>query len=117
MGIKPPTTYEVWVPLLKKEVAHTDEIMKSHKEEWARIGCTIMSDGWQDGSQRTLINFLVNCSKGSMFIESIDASAYMKTRENLFKLLDKMIQKVGVKNVVQVITDNAACYGLAGKFA
>nr|XP_019703113.1 double-stranded RNA-binding protein 1 isoform X2 [Elaeis guineensis] len=113
VGMKPPTAYEVRVPLLKKEVAHIDEIMKSHREEWARIGCTIMSDGWQDKSQRTLINFLVNCLKGSMFIEYVDVSVYMKTGENLFKLLDRMVQKVGVENVVQVVIDNAASYGLA----
>ena len=33
IGMKPPSYYEVRVPLLKKEVVHTNDIMKSHKEE------------------------------------------------------------------------------------
>ncbi|GAV89458.1 DUF659 domain-containing protein [Cephalotus follicularis] len=115
VAMKPPGSYdEVRGPLLKKEAAQTDEVLKSHKEEWARSGCSIMSDGWQDKSNRTLINFWVNCSKGSMFLESVDASSYMKTGEK-FKLLEKVIQAVGEANVVQVITDNGPYYVLAGK--
>ncbi|KAL4614173.1 hypothetical protein ACB092_07G034900 [Castanea dentata] len=105
IGMKPPSYYEVRVPLLKKEVAHIDDIMKSHKKEWARTGCSIMSSGWQDKSHRSLINFLVNCSKGSMFIESIDVSS-MNKEEKMFQLLDSMVEKIGVDNVVQVITNN-----------
>ncbi|KAM3754067.1 hypothetical protein ACB098_03G139600 [Castanea mollissima] len=85
VGMKSPSYQEVRVPLLKKEVVHTNDKMNSHKEEWARAGCSIMSDGWKDKSHRSLINFLVNCSKGSMFIESIDASSYMKTGERMQK--------------------------------
>ena len=99
--MKPPSYHEVRVPLLKKEVVHTNDIMKSHKEEWARTGCSIMSNGWKDKSHRwkdkshrSLINFLVNCSKGSMFIESIDVSSYMKTGEMMFQLLDSMMEKL-----------------------
>ena len=58
-----------------------------------------MFDGRQDKSQRSLINFLVNCSKRSMFIESIDASSYMKTEERMFQLLDSMVEKIGKDKV------------------
>ncbi|KAL4638941.1 hypothetical protein ACB092_03G182200 [Castanea dentata] len=101
VGMKPPSYHEVRVPLLKKEVVHTNDKMNSHKEEWARAGCSIMSDGWKDKSHRSLINFLVNCSKGSMFIESIDASSYMKTGERMFQTLDSMVEKIGEDKVVQ----------------
>ena len=46
IGMKLLSYHEERVPLLKKEVAHTDDIMKSHKEEWVRTGFSIMSDGW-----------------------------------------------------------------------
>ena len=65
----------------------------------ARTRCSIMFDGRQDKSQRSLINFLVNCSKRSMFIESIDASSYMKTEERMFQLLDSMVEKIGKDKV------------------
>ncbi|KAJ7977287.1 HAT transposon superfamily protein [Quillaja saponaria] len=114
IGLKPPSYYEVRVPLLKKEVQNTNDVMKSHKVEWERYGCSIMSDGWTDRSNRSLINFLVNSSKGSMFIDSVDASSYSHTGDELYKLLSRMVQKVGEANVIQIITNNAANYALVG---
>ncbi|XP_065865608.1 uncharacterized protein [Euphorbia lathyris] len=95
VGLKPPTMYEVRVPLLNKEVVKVNDEMKSFEEEWAKYGCSIMADGWTDKKQRTLINFLVNSHKGTVFIESVDASDYSKTGEKLFELFDKMVERIG----------------------
>ena len=60
-GMKPPSYHEVRVPLLAKEVQRTKDLMKVHKEEWAKYGCSIISDGWRDSVvDRDIINFLVN---------------------------------------------------------
>ena len=72
-----------------------------------------MADGWTDGKGRTLINFLVNCPKGSMFIEFIDTSS-SKDEQKLFELLDKYVKLVGEANVVQIVTENASANILAG---
>ena len=61
------------------------------------------------------MNFLVNCPIGTMFMESIDASSFMKTGEKTFELLDKFVECIGEKNVVQVITNNGSNYVLVGK--
>ena len=53
--------------------------------------------------------------QGTMFLKSVDASDRVKDANLLFQLLDEVITKVGVTNVVQVITDNASNYVLAGK--
>ena len=37
-----------------------------------------MSDGWTDRKERSLVNFLVNSSIGTMFMKSIDASSMVK---------------------------------------
>ncbi|RVX15930.1 hypothetical protein CK203_005819 [Vitis vinifera] len=42
--------------------------------------------------------------------------SFMKTGEKIFELLDKFVECIGEKNVVQVITDNGSNYVLAGKF-
>lgn len=63
----------------------------------------------------TSLNCLVNCPKGTMFVDSVDASYYSKTREKLFGLLDKFEKKISVENVVQVMKDNASSNILAGK--
>ena len=68
-----------------------------------------------DGKGRTLINFLVHCHRGTMFIKSIDASAYVKDAALLSELMDGFIQDIGVHNIVQIITNNAANYVVAGK--
>ncbi|XP_059669339.1 uncharacterized protein LOC132314495 [Cornus florida] len=107
-GIKPPSYHEVRVPLLKKELEHIDNLMQDHREEWARYRCTIMADRWEDKRRRCLINFLVNCPKGTMFIQSVDASSYSKTGEKMFDLLNKFVQQIGVSNVIQVVTDSAS---------
>ena len=55
---------------------------------------------------------MVNCSKGTIFMQSIDASSMIKIGEKMFELLDKWIEQVGEENVV--ITDNHSSYVMAG---
>eukprot|EP00253_Pinus_taeda_P022551 PITA_22551 len=50
-----------------------------------------------------------------MFLKSVYASDKAKDGQLLFQLLDEVVEEVGVANVVQVITDNASKYVLAGK--
>ncbi|XP_050945326.1 uncharacterized protein LOC103499176 [Cucumis melo] len=114
-GLKPPTYHELRVPCLKKELEATNELMSIHKAEWAKVGCTVMADGWTDRRNRTLINFLVNSPKGTMFIESIDASSYVKDGKKMFELLDNFVERIGEANVVQVVTDSASANVMAGR--
>ena len=113
--VKAPTYHEMRVPLLKKEMELTKEMMKPLEMEMVNYGCTIMSDAWTDRKSRTLINFLVNCPRGTMFIKSVDASGYVKTGEKIFELLNSFVEEIGEQNVVQIVTDNGSNYVLAGK--
>uniref|UniRef100_A0A0R0HS56 BED-type domain-containing protein n=1 Tax=Glycine max TaxID=3847 RepID=A0A0R0HS56_SOYBN len=113
--LKPPSYHELRVPLLKKELEYTKGLLRGHEEERIKYGCSIMSDGWTDRKNRTLINFLVNCSLGTQFVRSVDASEYMKTGQKIFELLDSFVEEIGEKNVIQVVTDNGSNYVLAGK--
>jgi hypothetical protein len=45
----------------------------------------------------------------------VDASEHIKDAATICELLDGFIREIGVQNVVQVITDNAANYVSAGK--
>ncbi|XP_049934772.1 uncharacterized protein LOC126410234 [Nymphaea colorata] len=94
-----------------KEVSeHCDEL----KLCWKETCCSIMSDGWTDTRSRTLVNFLVYCPKGTMFLKSLDLSDVPKTAEILFNVFDNVVQEVGPANIVQFITDNVAHYRAAG---
>lgn len=94
-NMKPPSYHELRVPILRKKVEYTNDLLKNHKDLWVKHGCSIMSDGWTSRTNRSLINFMVNCPAGTMFVRSIDASSYVKTGEKLFKLLDEFVEYVG----------------------
>ena len=111
-GMKGPSIYEVRVTHLKKELELTKDSMKDNEMEWKKNGCSIMSDGWIDRKARNLVNFLVNCSKGTMFMESINASSMIKMGDKMFELLDKWVDQVGEENVV--IIDNHSSYKITG---
>ncbi|RVX08074.1 hypothetical protein CK203_014771 [Vitis vinifera] len=96
----------------KKEV---QLLVDSYRAIWAKVGCTIMSDGWTDNRQRTLINFLVYCPEGISFVKSVDASDIVKDATNLFQLFDEVIEWVGPLNVVHIVTDNATNYVATGR--
>ena len=100
--------------ILQDEKVDCTKRLEEFRASWAQTGCTVMLDGWTDQKGRTLINFLVSCPKGTMFMKSIDASAYIKDAKILCDLLDVFILEVGAEHV-QIITNNAANYVAAGK--
>ncbi|CAL8990422.1 unnamed protein product [Prunus brigantina] len=110
VGFKPPSMHELRTWILKEEVGDINTMMEEHKKAWAEYGCTIMSDGWTDGKNRVLINFLVNSPAGTWFLKSIDASNSIKNGTLLFKYLDDVVKEVGQEYVIQVITNNASNY-------
>ncbi|XP_059077215.1 uncharacterized protein LOC131068578 isoform X1 [Cryptomeria japonica] len=114
-GFKSPSRYEVSGPLLQDEVQNTHALVEEQRTIWEKNGCTILSDGWTDGRNRTLINFLVASGGQLVFLKSIDASNEVKNAETLCNMLDEVVMDVGVQNVIQVVTDNAAAYVAAGR--
>ncbi|KAL5133726.1 hypothetical protein HKD37_03G007015 [Glycine soja] len=108
-----PSYHDIRVPLLKKEVEYIENLIKGHREQWVKYGCTIMSDAWTDRKQRCIINFFINSQASTMFLKSVDGSDFVKTGEKLFELLDAIVEEVGEENVVQVVTDNGSNYVLA----
>ncbi|XP_059065014.1 uncharacterized protein LOC131857040 [Cryptomeria japonica] len=59
-GFQAPSYESLRVGMLKDAVEDVQDVVKQHRLQWARTGCSIMSDGWTDGRNRTLINFLVS---------------------------------------------------------
>ncbi|XP_024523985.1 uncharacterized protein LOC112344104 [Selaginella moellendorffii] len=79
-------------------------------EGWRRYGVSIVTDGWSNNRSRSLINFMASNVQGSVFLKSINSEGRTKTGEWIWVELKKVIQEVGEKNIVQVITDNASNY-------
>ena len=76
-------------------MAYTNELLSNHKESWGKHGSSIMSGGWTNRTNQSLINILVNYSTGTIFVKSIDASCILKTKEKTFELLDYLSIKLG----------------------
>ena len=114
-GFVPPSYHQIRVKYLKEEVKLTMEALEAHRKEWKTTGCSIMTDGWTDKRRRTILNFLVNSPKGTIFLKSVDASHITKTADKIFEMLDEVVEEVGEENVVQVVTDNTANYKAAGE--
>ena len=89
--------------------------MQPHKDSWKKFGYSLMWDRWSDKKDRTLINFLVDIPYGTMVFSSIDALVYVQMGEKIFELLDKYVQEVNPKNILQVITHSFLRYKDVGK--
>eukprot|EP00253_Pinus_taeda_P034849 PITA_34849 len=107
-GYKIPSYDDFRGQILQNEKVDRTKRLEEFRASWAQTGCTVMLDGWIDQKERILINFLVSCPNGTMFMKSIDASSHIKDAKTLCDLLDVFILEVGAEHVVQVITDNVA---------
>ncbi|GJU91568.1 hypothetical protein Tco_1303991 [Tanacetum coccineum] len=56
----------------------------------------------RDGKGRSLINFLVDCPTGTIFLKSIDASKHVKDAQLIVKMINEVIEDVGEENILQV---------------
>eukprot|EP01018_Ginkgo_biloba_P000099 Gb_18470 [translate_table: standard] len=97
-------------PSFEKEKYLVEQSIKPIRSSWQTTGVLIISDGWTDARNRPLINVIVVCLKGSMFLNAVDCNGELKDATFIVSILIDAIESVGPSNVVQVITDNArAC--------
>ncbi|GAA0141677.1 hypothetical protein LIER_35438 [Lithospermum erythrorhizon] len=88
--MKAPSYYEVRAKCLNKKKQETEKLVE---EMWRR--------------PRKMV--------GSYFMDIVDVSSYSKIGTKVCELLSKYIDKIGLENVVQVVTDNASENVKAGK--
>jgi hypothetical protein len=65
-------------PLFQGENTNYNHIFDELRESWEIIICTIMSYGWTNWKDTTILNSLVSCLRGTMFIKYVNAYAYVK---------------------------------------
>lgn len=89
--------------------------MDEIKTTWNKTGVSLLSDGWSDMRNRSLVHFLVNNQHGTIFLKTIDASDCVKDAQKLFELLAEVVEEIGQDIVVQVIPDNTSSYKATGR--
>jgi len=101
--------------ILKKSLDDVMARLEFFKGSWTRTGCSVLADEWITDKGRTLINFSVYCPEGTMFLKSVDATSIVASSDALYELLKSIVEEVGEKKVVQVITNNSEVHAAAGK--
>ncbi|KAF9664452.1 hypothetical protein SADUNF_Sadunf16G0020300 [Salix dunnii] len=114
-GVAAPSHQDFRGRILKSLVQEVKSDIEQYKTRWAKTGCSLLVEEWDSGSGITLLNFLVYCSKGTVFLKSVDASNLIYSTDGLYELLKQMVEEVGAGNVLQVITNGGDHYVASGK--
>jgi hypothetical protein len=109
-GYVSPGFNKLRTTLLQHEKTNIERLLAPFKTTWHTKGVTITADGWSDAQQRPLINFIAVTKEGPMFLRAINTEGDIKRKEYIAEKLMSIIEEVGPKNMVQVITDNASNY-------
>ncbi|KAL7206240.1 hypothetical protein ACSBR2_019031 [Camellia fascicularis] len=113
-GYKSPNYEKVGTNLLDKEQSKVQQSLNPLMQDWSIHGVSIISDGWSNLKNQTLINIMAVSGGKAIFINGHDVSSKEKNATNIADLLFKEIEFVGPSNVVQVVTDNATNCKAAG---
>ena len=97
------------------QVKDMNKYVAQIKPMWKTYGCTIMCDGWTGPTKLSIINFMVYCKGKTVFLKSVDASDKIKDHMYIYGLMRGVVQSIGSKNVVQIVTDNGSNYKKAGQ--
>ncbi|XP_057496178.1 uncharacterized protein LOC130781124 [Actinidia eriantha] len=114
-GYKMPSYHSLRGKLLNKSVQEAEEQCRELRKSCKVTGCSVVVDRWADRTGRTVINFFTYCSKGTVFLKSVDATDITKSSEALLSLFDGVVQEVGPNNIVNFVTDTEPSYKDAGK--
>ncbi|XP_027171779.1 uncharacterized protein LOC113771396 [Coffea eugenioides] len=114
-GIKGPSAYQIGNEYLDEEFEELEKYLRDIYDKFSTFGCTLMCDGWSTRTKHPIINFMVYCDRHMIYHSSVDCTNIKKTAEYIFKLMDEVVEVVGEKNVVQVVTDSESSMKAAGQ--
>jgi hypothetical protein len=93
--------------LQDKERAKIQRPLVRFTNECAESGVSNVSDDWTNVRNQCLINVLGVSTSGVVFLVARDFSSITTFSQNISNLLLKIINGVGLSNVIQVIIDHA----------
>jgi Protein of unknown function (DUF 659) len=84
LRLKLPTYHEAKVTFFKKEVKDIRSMLDRYKKAWVKTRCILMSYGWTDGRNISIIIFFVNIPMRIIFLKSMDSSGYFKDAQKKY---------------------------------
>ena len=91
-----------------KKIEVEAEVKKTTSFSIETYGVSLCSDGWDNVVHPLLMNIMLSCPAGNIFLGSVDTSGNKKTKEYIAGELKKFIEQIGPMKVSQICTDNAA---------
>jgi hypothetical protein len=105
----PPTYHAMQTKHIKPKVEQVKtKNEKAIKQSIALYGATICSDGWNNVIHRLLMNVMLVCPAGDIFIGSVDTTGHKKTKEYIAKELKMYIEAVSSNYMTQICLDIAS---------
>eukprot|EP01018_Ginkgo_biloba_P021222 Gb_34314 [translate_table: standard] len=109
-GYKIPSFKKVQTILLIKEKSLVEKTIEPIRAFYRKTSVSIIFDGWTDARNKSLINVIDVCPKGSIFLNVVDHNRELKDATFIANILIDAIESFSPLNIVQVITDNARVY-------
>jgi hypothetical protein len=105
---EPPSYHARRTTLIEPTKKHVEaKVKKATKQSIEVYGATICTDGWDNVTRRPLMNVMLSCPTGDIFLGSIDTTGNKNTKAYIATELKKFIEDVGPRFVTQICTDNA----------
>ncbi|KAL2902899.1 hypothetical protein RDABS01_027981 [Bienertia sinuspersici] len=105
-----PSIAELKGWIFDDELHEIENYVKNVRLSWPRTGCSIQLDGWTDHLGRSLINVVVDCPEGPIYLRSSDISPLTKGANALQLLLEAVLEEVGIQNVIQIVAHTSSDY-------
>ncbi|XP_010677169.2 uncharacterized protein LOC104892850 [Beta vulgaris subsp. vulgaris] len=103
-----PSIAELKGWIFDDELHEINNYVKNVRLSWPRSGCSILLDGWTDHLGRSLINVVVDCPEGAIYLRSADVSPLTKGDNALQVLLEAVLEEVSIENVVQIVAHTSS---------
>ncbi|KAJ8760344.1 hypothetical protein K2173_011897 [Erythroxylum novogranatense] len=114
-GVMMPSYTELQGWILKSSFEEVKNDVDRYKGSWSRTGCSVLVDQQNTVMGRIVLNFLVYSPEGVVFLKSVDASDIINLPDALYDLIRKVVEEIGVRHVLQVITSMEEHYIVAGR--
>ncbi|OWM69467.1 hypothetical protein CDL15_Pgr013928 [Punica granatum] len=100
---KIPSSRELKGRILQAELTEMQDYVQRIKQSWSGTGCSILLDTWTDEQGWDLVNILVDCPQGQIYLKSSNVSSFILDLDALQSMLNKVVEEVGAENVVQIV--------------
>lgn len=100
LGIRALTPYQLSTTFLDREVEMLKNYIQQLLSKRPKFGYTVMCNDWTTNTRKPLINFMIYSNCNMIFHMSGDTTEHKKTKEYIFKIMNKVIDEIGESHVV-----------------